>query len=243
MNAPVPRIVVLIAGLTVVAAGCTGQPAATVSSSTSATSTFRHPAAPVTFTHPAAATSTATATATAAAPAGPPASPTTSWTESAAGTRNLGGPANVRDISAPAYSLERIDRRSVAQVSWAYLVSLLSYSYLDDKPGAGAAKAAAYAVPATGTVVRTSGVFSPKLAWAKVVAMQMVSRAAVTQMTLYVPDNLGPGAQASVHLAWIATLTQSGGGSRRSSGQTTMLLTRQADKTWLVSDNGFGPPD
>lgn len=242
MNAPVTRIVILIAGLTVVAAGCTGQPAATASSSSSATSTSRQPAAPVTFTHPAPATSTTTA-ATAPPPAGQPDRPSTSWTESAATTRNLGGPANAHNITAPAYSLGRIDRRSVAQVSWAYLVSLLSYSYLDDEPGAGAAKAAAYAVPATATVVRTSGVFSPKLAWAKVIAMQMVSRAAVTQMTLYVPDNPGPRAQASVHLAWIVTPTQDDGAARRSSGQTTMLLTRQSDRTWLVSDNGFGPPD
>ena len=242
MNAPVTRIVILIAGLTVVAAGCTHQPVTAVSSLSSATATSRQPAAPVTFTHPTAATSTATA-APAPPPAGQPDPRSTSWTKSAAVTRNLGGPPNARDITAPAYSLGRIDRRSVAQVSWAYLVSLLSYSYLDDKPGAGAAKAAAYAVPATARLVRTPGVFSPRLAWAKVVAMQMVSRAAVTQMTVYVPDKPDLGAQASVHLAWIATLTQGDGASRRFSGQTTMLLTCWKGETWLVSDNGFGTPD
>lgn len=171
-----------------------------------------------------------------------PASATPSWTESVPDA-HLGGPANAHEINAPTYSLEHIDRRSAAQVCWAYLVSLMSYSYLDDRPGAGATKAVAYAVPVKPVAARTTGSFSPSRAWANVVASQMVSRAAVTQMTVYVPNNAGRGAQASVHLAWISTLTQGDGTSRRSSGQTTMLLRRQADGTWLVSDNGFGTPD
>lgn len=252
------RHLLLAAGTAILAitAGCsTTDHRAAASSSTSVAAAA---IAPVTFTHtsaPLAPTSSDISSTTAgrasspATPAVPGRSaladqPTTGdWTETSGPAVNLGEPANAHEITAPTYNLDRIDRRSAEQVAWAYLVSLMSFSYTDPGPGIGAARAATYARPDATAPTRTTGSASAATAWAKVVATQTVSRAAVIQMTSYIPAGNESGAQASVHLSWIATLAQRGGGTQRTSGQTTLLEVRQPDGTWLVTDNGLGNPN
>lgn len=244
-----------VAAAALVLAGCS-HPAH--QNMTSPSTTSRRLMAPVTFTHHPPSSSSATAPAppdpsTTPSPAGssssaPPAAASNpgsaaGWTEPGTPAENLGGPANAREITAPRYDLDWIDRGSAEQVAWAYLVSLMSYSYGDPGPGVGAARAATFAVPVKNAPARTTGSVSTSAAWANVVANQMVSRAAVTELTAYVPGSSKAGAQASIHLSWVSTLTQRGGAIQRISGQTTMLEVRQADGKWLVSDNGFGTPD
>lgn len=251
----------LVAGF--VMAGCAHAHQGTSSSAT----TSARPAVPVTFTHrtptptpiptptPHRPSSTrltrltspvgsTTSTSPASAPVDSSSSSSSSsgnWTEPSGADANLGGPTNAHEITDPVYDFDHIDRTSAAQVAWAYLVSLMSYSYTDPGPGAGIARAATYAVPVHHPVVQTTGSVSAPSAWAKVVAMQMVSRAAVTQLTAYVPA--ASGTKASVHLAWMSVLTQKDGASQQTSGQTTVLEVRQPGGKWLVADNGFGVPN
>jgi len=236
-----------------VMAGCAHAHQGTSSSAT----TSARPAVPVTFTHstptptpiPHRPSSTrltspveSTTTSTSSAPTDSSSSSSSaSWTEPSGAVANLGGPTNAHEITDPVYDFDHIDRTSAAQVAWAYLVSLMSYSYTDPGPGAGIARAATYAVPVHHAVVQTTGSASRSAAWAKVVAMQMVSRAAVTQLTAYVPG--ASGMKASVHLAWMSVLTQKDGASQQTSGQTTVLEVRQPGGKWLVADNGFGAPN
>jgi len=231
----------LVAGF--VMAGCAHAHQGTSSSAT----TSARPAVPVTFTHR---TPTPTPAPTPYRPSSTrltsPVGSTTSsssgsWTEASGAGANLGGPPNAHEITDPVYDFDHIDRTSAAQVAWAYLVALMSYSYTDPGPGAGIARAATYAVPVHHAVVQTTGSVSRSAAWAKVVATQMVSRAAVTQLTAYVPG--ASGTKASVHLAWMSVLTQKDGASQQTSGQTTVLEVRQPGGKWLVADNGFGAPN
>lgn len=242
----------LVAGF--VMAGCAHAHQGTSSSAT----TSARPAVPVTFTHrtptptptpiphrPSSTRLTSPVESTTSTPAAPTDSSSSSssgsWTEPSGAVANLGGPTNAHEITDPVYDFDHIDRTSAAQVAWAYLVSLMSYSYTDPGPGAGIARAATYAVPVHHAVVQTTGSVSGSAAWAKVVAMQMVSRAAVTQLTAYVPG--ASGTKASVHLAWMSVLTQKDGASQQTSGQTTVLEVRQPGGKWLVADNGFGAPN
>lgn len=242
----------LVAGF--VMAGCAHAHQGTSSSAT----TSARPAVPVTFTHrtptptpiphrPSSTRLTSpveSTTSTSSAPtdsSSRSSSSSGSWTEPSGAVANLGGPTNAHEITDPVYDFDHIDRTSAAQVAWAYLVSLMSYSYTDPGPGAGIARAATYAVPVHHAVVQTTGSVSGSAAWAKVVAMQMVSRAAVTQLTAYVPG--ASGTKASVHLAWMSVLTQKDGASQQTSGQTTVLEVRQPGGKWLVADNGFGAPN
>ncbi len=238
----------LVAGF--VMAGCAHAHQDTSSSAT----TSARPAVPVTFTHR---TSTPTPTpiphrpsltrltspveSTTSTSSASTDSSSASWTEPSGAVANLGGPTNAHEITDPVYDFDHIDRTSAAQVAWAYLVSRMSYSYTDPGPGAGVARAATYAVPVHHAVVQTTGSVSGSAAWAKVMAMQMVSRAAVTQLTAYVPG--ASGTKASVHLAWMSVLTQKDGASQQISGQTTVLEVRQPGGKWLVADNGFGAPN
>jgi len=242
----------LVAGF--VMAGCAHAHQGTSSSAT----TSARPAVPVTFTHrtptptptpiphrPSSTRLTSpveSTTSTSSAPTDSSSSSSSaSWTEPSGAVANLGGPTNAHEITDPVYDFDHIDRTSAAQVAWAYLVSLMSYSYTDPGPGAGIARAATYAVPVHHAVVQTTGSVSGSAAWAKVVAMQMVSRAAVTQLTAYVPG--ASGKKTSVHLAWMSVLTQKDGASQQTSGQTTVLEVRQPGGKWLVADNGFGAPN
>ncbi len=242
----------LVAGF--VMAGCAHAHQGTSSSAT----TSARPAVPVTFTHrtptptpiphrPSSTRLTSpveSTTSTSSAPTDSSSSlssSSASWTEPSGAVANLGGPTNAHEITDPVYDFDHIDRTSAAQVAWAYLVSLMSYSYTDPGPGAGIARAATYAVPVHHAVVQTTASVSGSAAWAKVVAMQMVSRAAVTQLTAYVPG--ASGTKASVHLAWMSVLTQKDGASQQTSGQTTVLEVRQPGGKWLVADNGFGAPN
>jgi len=238
----------LVAGF--VMAGCAHAHQGTSNSAT----TSARPAVPVTFTHrtptpiphrPSSTRLTSpveSTTSTSSAPTDSSSSSSSgSWTEPSGAVANLGGPTNAHEITDPVYDFDHIDRTSAAQVAWAYLVSLMSYSYTDPGPGAGIARAATYAVPVHHAVVQTTGSVSGSAAWAKVVAMQMVSRAAVTQLTAYVPG--ASGTKASVHLAWMSVLTQKDGASQQTSGQTTVLEVRQPGGKWLVADNGFGAPN
>ncbi len=244
----------LVAGF--VMAGCAHAHQGTSSSAT----TSARPAVPVTFTHrtptptptptpiphrPSSTRLTSpveSTTSTSSAPTDSSSSSSSgSWTEPSGAVANLGGPTNAHEITDPVYDFDHIDRTSAAQVAWAYLVSLMSYSYTDPGPGAGIARAATYAVPVHHAVVQTTGSVSGSAAWAKVVAMQMVSRAAVTQLTAYVPG--ASGTKASVHLTWMSVLTQKDGASQQTSGQTTVLEVRQPGGKWLVADNGFGAPN
>ncbi len=242
----------LVAGF--VMAGCAHAHQGTSSSAT----TSARPAVPVTFTHrtptptptptpiphrPSSTRLTSPVESTTSTSSAPTDSSSSSgsWTEPSGAVANLGGPTNAHEITDPVYDFDHIDRTSAAQVAWAYLVSLMSYSYTDPGPGAGIARAATYAVPVHHAVVQTTGSVSGSAAWAKVVAMQMVSRAAVTQLTAYVPG--ASGTKASVHLAWMSVLTQKDGVSQQTSGQTTVLEVRQPGGKWLVADNGFGAPN
>lgn len=244
-----------VAAVALILAGCAHPDQ---QSTPSPSTTIGRPAAPVTFTHATPAPTIAptiaptrhgSPTTTSGIGSSPPppvlstlgSSTTGDWTETSA--PNLGGPANAHEITAPIYNLDRIDRRSAEQVAWAYLVSLMSYNYTDAGPGVGAAQAATYAVPPKKMVTQTTGSVSPSAAWANVVTNQMVSRAAVTELTAYIPTRSTTGAQASIYLSWVSTLTQRGGSSQRISGQTTVLEIRQSDGNWLVSDNGFGSPN
>ncbi len=227
----------LVAGF--VMAGCADAHQGTSSSAT----TSARPAVPVTFTHrtPAPTPHRPLSTRLTSPVGSTTSSSSGSWTEPSGAGANLGGPPNAHEITDPVYDFDHIDRTSAAQVAWAYLVALMSYSYTDPGPGAGIARAATYAVPVHHAVVQTTGSVSRSTAWAKVVATQMVSRAAVTQLTAYVPG--ASGTKASVHLTWMSVLTQKDGASQQTSGQTTVLEVRQPGGKWLVADNGFGAPN
>lgn len=227
----------LVAGF--VMAGCAHAHQGTSSSAT----TSARPAVPVTFTHrtPAPTPHRPLSTRLTSPVGSTTSSSSGSWTEPSGAGANLGGPPNAHEITDPVYDFDHIDRTSAAQVAWAYLVALMSYSYTDPGPGAGIARAATYAVPVHHAVVQTTGSVSRSTAWAKVVATQMVSRAAVTQLTAYVPG--ASGTKASVHLTWMSVLTQKDGASQQTSGQTTVLEVRQPGGKWLVADNGFGAPN
>jgi len=227
----------LVAGF--VMAGCAHAHQGTSSSAT----TSARPAVPVTFTHrtPAPTPHRPSSTRLTSPVGSTTSSSSGSWTEPSGAGANLGGPPNAHEITDPVYDFDHIDRTSAAQVAWAYLVALMSYSYTDPGPGAGIARAATYAVPVDHAVVQTTGSVSRSAAWAKVVATQMVSRAAVTQLTAYVPG--ASGTKASVHLTWMSVLTQKDGASQQTSGQTTVLEVRQPGGKWLVADNGFGAPN
>lgn len=210
--------------------------------------------APVTFTHaptPPASARSANSSSRPTAGSGPPGtrSGRTSGVSALSSTGASSRPGTSdgappqRDIVDPDYTVDSINRKVPEQVAWAYLTRRMSYSYKDSGPEQHSRQAATYASPIGQPPPAT--VAAAAANWTTVVRDQMQAAVTITEMNVYPPGpaNTAAARQALVRVTWNRTLSSELNAPVQTSGSTTMTLQRQANSTWLMTDDGFAAPN